>query len=210
MDFKEFEKEIVHSEILKRGKGLWQNEFHKYDVFTHTMVCVHHIKELTSDTNLIAAAYLHDIGKPLVRIPRIRNGQLRWSPKGELYHEFPDHEYIGKNMVYLMDPEIFRRYNLDQEKIAELVGAHYLPLRGIKSMRRTKSFREFIDEYYELANILESIPHTNIQEIMTLFVADTLAKDPGIPDKDELMLLYRIILNSYEEWLPELYEILKK
>ena len=93
-----FEKELIKLPALEKGKDLWQNNFHEFDVYDHTLKFVEFIKKFYReenrqiDPNLIAASYLHDIGKPVVAIEKIKNGVLQEKEPGKPYHEFEDHE----------------------------------------------------------------------------------------------------------------------
>ena len=106
---------------VKAGKGIWQNPFHEFDVYDHSLDFVKHIKDLTDDLNLIVAGYLHDIGKPVCKIPTYKDGVLQEKEPGKPYHRFKNHEHVGANMVREMNSNIFLQYGLDKIKIADLV-----------------------------------------------------------------------------------------
>jgi len=52
-----------------------------------------------TDSNIVAAAYLHDIGKMVVAKEKIKNGVLLEKEPGKPYHEFTTHEIVGAQMV---------------------------------------------------------------------------------------------------------------
>ena len=190
---------------IKAGEGIWQNAFHQYDVYIHSLKCAEHIKEFTSDPDLIAAAYLHDIGKPVVAKPRYKNGVIERHPSGAQYHKYKNHEAVGEQMVKDMDPAFFKELGLNQEKVAYLVGYHYMPMTHIKLMRKMTTYEGFLKHYRQLEQLLDEAPVSK-QDIMTLFLADTLAKGGHIEDKEELLTIRKALLGQ-EQDLRKVYEI---
>jgi len=204
-EFKELEEKLKKLPEVQAGKGLWQNNFHEFDVYDHTLSFVKHIKELTTDPEIIVAGYLHDIGKPVVKKPKIKDGKLQEKEPGKPYHKFTDHEIVGENMVREMDPELFKKYNLDQNRISKLVGAHYLPMKYIKAMRKTENFEDFKKAF---KNLKEALRATNLtkESVMDMFLADQLAKGKGCTDFEELKKIREAVLADLTEG-PELKEI---
>ena len=194
---------------LTCGKGLWQNKFHEFDVYEHTLKYVEFLKEMTSDPTMIVAGYFHDIGKPVVKKLKMSDGVPEEKSPGAPYHEFHDHERVGEEMVRKMDPKIFIDYSLDQERVAKLVGSHFLPLWHIKKMREAKNYNEFIEKYRELGRALDltGLPQ---EDVMTMFLADTLAKGSNCPDIEELKLAREAIINNTPELPRALYSIQAK
>ncbi len=197
------------------GKNLWQNNFHEFDVYGHTVKFVEHMKEILQnegkelDLNLIAAAWLHDIGKPVVAVLKTRDGVQQEREKGKPYHEFTDHEIEGEKMVLAMDPKIFQQLGLNQEKIASLVYCHYLPMKGIKETRKTENWPNFLTRYNDLKKVLndaensaERTPVTK-REVMLMFLADKLSQgDPEkfATDREELFGIRDALLaENYED-----------
>jgi hypothetical protein len=191
------------------GKGVWQNSFHDFDVYDHTLQAVMYIKRLTDDKNLIAAAYLHDIGKPVVAVPQARRGPTAGKKSGKAsglqYNDFPDHEVVGENMVRRMDRSLFLRFGLDKELVASLVGCHYFPMDGIKLMRRADSFKEFMKIYKDLENALSNAT-ASMGQIMILFVADKLAQGKSGTDRDELFMIMELLLKKKKNF-RQVYEL---
>lgn len=182
---KQYEKDIKQMPEIQVMKGIWQNDFHEFDVYNHTMDFVRHIRKMTDDDNIIAAGYLHDIGKPVTAQPKVKNGiWLERSPT-QKYHTFPNHEAVGEDMVRAMSPELFDTYNLNQDRVAKLVGVHYEPMKGIKQMRKATSKTDFIDAFENLEGIIEksNLPK---EEVWMMFLADTLSKGQTCTDQPEL------------------------
>ena len=200
------EKRILDMPEIQAGKDIWQNEFHAYDVYGHTLCYVEYIKRLTSDTDIIVAGYLHDIGKPIVKTPKFIDGVLEERGPGKPYHKFTGHEQAGADMVRQMDPGLFAEYGLDQQRIARLVGAHYLPMRGVKAMRKAPDWDSFESAYRDLEDELDS-SGLEREEVMVMFLADILSKGEMCPDKEELMKLRQVI--GGKEDLEEIYKLQK-
>lgn len=207
MTTKTLEQELMELPEIQAGRGLWQNNFHEFDVYEHTLKFAEYIKQTTQDLDMIAAAYLHDIGKPVAAKPKTKDGVLQEKEQGKPYHEFTDHEKVGEEIVRKMNPEIFSRYGLNQERIAKLVGAHYLPMKGIKAMRKTANYAEFETAYQELIHNLEQ-SNLPVCEVMEMFLADCLAKGKGCTDQPELIAVRDAILGKRN--LIDVYEIQKQ
>jgi len=211
----QFEEEIKNFPELTKGKDLWQNKFHEFDVYEHSLKFVEFIKKFAQqnnkslDPNIVAAAYLHDIGKPVIAKEKIKDGILLEKEPGKPYHEFDDHEILGEQMVRKMPNNFFDSYSLDQEKVAKLVGAHFIPMKSIKQMRKTTNFLDFVSSYHELEKRLDETGLTR-EEVMELFVADSYAKGTGCTDLDELIKTMEAVLSGgQEEKIKELYKIEK-
>jgi putative nucleotidyltransferase with HDIG domain len=183
---------------VQTGRGVWQNDFHQFDVLEHTEDFVRHLRRqnLTDDANVIAAGWLHDIGKPVVAKPKLdkQTGQVMEREPGKPYHKFDDHEHVGAEMVRQMDPRLFQELGLNQKKVAELVGCHYLPMKGIKAMRRADGWQAFLQAFKDLNHTLETAAVTKA-EVLTMFLADMLAKGTGCTDRDELFAIRDALLN---------------
>lgn len=203
------EKRLRELPDVSAGRGIWQNKFHEFDVYDHTMHYVDFLKQMTCDIEMIVAGYLHDIGKPVVKKPKIKDGKLEEKAAGIPYHEFDNHEIVGEEMVRNMPNQLFTTSSLDQARIARLVGAHYLPMEYIKKMRKTASYTEFEQQYKQLEEALDStgLPRANV---MTMFLADCLSKGRGCTDIDELKLARTVIVNNGNpELLKDLYGMQK-
>lgn len=91
--------------------GVTQNRFHKYDVWTHTLVA---LSNLPSDTDLLVrlAVLFHDIGKPRTRSE---------DAQGNVH--FYGHEDIGTEMARTVLTRL--RYSTHEiETVARLVSLH--------------------------------------------------------------------------------------
>jgi putative nucleotidyltransferase with HDIG domain len=197
------ERELKDSPKVTAGKKIWQNKFHEFDIYNHTINCVKHIKKMTSDEDVIVAGYLHDIGKPATKNPKGTNGK----DSKRIYHEFHNHEKVGEKMVCEMSDKLFTKYNLNKEKIARLVGAHYIPMKGIKEMRKAINWNDFCAAHQNLLKTLEETG-LNKDEVMIIFLADCLSKGKCCTDIEELNLIRRAILNN--KGLKKIYNIQKK
>ncbi len=197
---------------LRAGIDVWQNNFHEFDVYTHSENCVKQLSNLTSDKNMLAAAWLHDIGKPVVAAEKTdKVGNPQEKEPGKPYHEFTDHEIVGEEMVRKMNPDIFNSLGLDQEKVAKLVGCHYIPTKGIKKLRTTTNFEQFINSFDDLNNTLSNLEVTK-EEVLTIFLADKLAQGNGCTDQEELFLIRETLLkeNQTNDDLRKIYEMQKQ
>jgi hypothetical protein len=178
---------------IEAEKDVWQNKFHEFDVYDHTMSYVNYLKEMTSDFEMIVAGYLHDIGKPVVKKPRAKGGTAEEKEPGKPYHKFDDHENVGERMVRDMGPQLFNQYGLNQNRIAKLVGAHFVPMKGIKEMRKTSNYEDFVSAYHKLEETLDKTDLPR-EDVMTMFLADCLSKGKGCTDIEELKLVREVIL----------------
>ena len=192
---------------VQAGRGVIQNEFHEFDVYNHTIKVVEALREMTQNTETIIAAYLHDIGKPVVAEPRLYDGVPQYDEQGRARHTFPNHEYIGAQMVREMNSEIFTSLELNQDNIAKLVEHHFTPMKGIKQMRKATTYQEFLTAYETMKNTLEE-SGTNLTEIMSLFTADVIGKGSGAEDAEELISIRNAILG--QNTLPEVYQSQKQ
>jgi len=208
MRMKKMEKIILQMPEIRKGKGIWQNTFHEFDVYNHTIKCVKYLKTLTSDPEMIVAGYFHDIAKPVNTKPLYLNGKLQKKKDGKNYHEFEGHEMVGEKIVNKMNPAFFVSNDLNQKRIAKLVGAHYLPMRGIKSMRKAKNIQEFKKRYLKMIKTLKNT-RLPIQDIILMFLADNLAKGKFCKDKKELLAIRSSILTDKPS-LEELYNLQKR
>lgn len=106
------------------------------DVLTHTRLVVQNLPVDTSE-ELIWAAILHDVAKPLTKIEKERNG--------ETITQFIGHEKIGADLAY----EITGRLGLNEtarEKIRWLIKNH-MRIFTLPQMREFKA-KEFVNHEY--------------------------------------------------------------
>ncbi len=179
---------------VQAGINIWQNKFHEFDVFTHTKEYVRHLTTMTSDREIIVAGWLHDIGKPVTAtIKKDDLGNIMEIEPGKICHEFENHELIGKEMVEKMDKDLFTNFN--QERIAKLIECHYIPMKGIKELRKTKNFVDFVISFNKLDNQLSNLTVTK-EEVLMMFIADKLAQGKSCSDQKELFLIKDMLLNK--------------
>lgn len=196
---------------VQAGRDLWQNDFHEFDVLGHTKEFVEQIARLSGDRNIRVAGWLHDVGKPIVAVPKLdQQGKATEREPGKPYHEFTNHEIVGEEMVKKMPPELFADLDLDQKKVASLVGCHYLPMKGIKAMRQTANFADFQAAFDQLDHTL-SEASVSKEEILDMFVADKLAQGKFCTDREELFAIREVLLDPEikEADLLRLYDLQK-
>ncbi len=210
---KQYEKEIRQLPQIQVMKGVWQNDFHEFDVYNHTLDFVRHIKTMTTDDDIIVAGYLHDIGKPVTAKPKIKNGVWLERSPTQKYHTFENHEAIGEEMVLEMNPELFGKYNLNQTRTARLVGVHYEPMKGIKQMRKATNFEAYKEAF---ANLEQIIDESNLpkEEVWMMFLADSLSKGKTCTDQPELETVRDIALKGIDyapkKEVEHLYQLIQK
>ncbi len=208
----QLEHELIALPEIQIGKDMWQNTLHEYDVYEHTIQYVHEMRKIDDRPMMIAAGYLHDIGKPVTAKLKYKDGKLQEKSPGKPYHTFDEHERIGEEMVLAMTPDLFERYHLDQTKIAALVGYHYTPLKGIKRMREQKTvdaFRTAFDQLdYQLQHLKETVTK---KECLDMFLADKLGQGKNVSDIKELILVREALIDEPHRatLLEEVYELQK-
>jgi poly(A) polymerase len=91
--------------------GVTQNRFHKYDVWTHTLVALDNLPR-DADLGLRLAVLLHDSGKPITRTEEL---------SGEVH--FYGHEDVGAGIAKNLLTRL--RYSTDEiERVTRLVALH--------------------------------------------------------------------------------------
>ena len=201
-------KRLTELGVVRAGIGLYQNEFHKFDVYQHTMVCVENLIKLKAHDNLIAAGYLHDIGKPRLAFPLTRNGQIVTDAEGHPLNDFKSgHEELGREMVSLLPEEIFEALGLDQTVIAEIVGCHYLPMTQFKKLKYITSKEDLRNFYRTFEKILNQAPASR-EDIMDICVADAMAKGTSDNHLPVMKVLYDFLRNRKDRF-EELYQFWK-
>src|SRR3989338_4991787 len=214
---------------IQAGKDLWQNNFHEFDVYGHTMEVVKQLKEILKnetgviDLNLLAAGWLHDIGKPAVASPKLENGVPQQREPGKAYHKLDNHEVEGEKIVLGMDPKMFSALGLDQKKVAALVFCQFIPLKGIRETRKTGNWPDFLSSYNGLKDTLDRMekstdrPPISKKEIRLMFLADKLGEGDSekyVTDRGELLAVRDAVLaeNPAEEEriLKEVYDQQKR
>jgi putative nucleotidyltransferase with HDIG domain len=189
------ERELLQLPEILAGRNLIQNEYHQFDVYDHTIAVIESLKEFKPNEDLIAAACLHDIGKPIVAKPRIYKGIPQLDAEGRQRHTFPDHEIVGAKIVRNLDNRLFNNLGLNQENIARLVEAHYLPMTEIGLMRATENPIDFERNFQRLKNSLSNRGF-NLSDLMDLFAADSLGKGDIWGDLSELLEVRGAVLGK--------------
>lgn len=200
-----FESEFEELPAIMACKGLWQNQHHAFTVYDHTLNVVRLLKLHSDDSNIIAAGYLHDIGKPVTAKPIAtpKDEEL----KGKKYHRFSRHAEKSAELLREMTDEIFIKYGLDKQYITGLVEIHDMPLQKIRNLRKAKDLDEFVDQFYELKDRVYQAT-VSPEDIIMFLRADTLGKGPG---KDHMEILF--ICNALaggKQNLRDIYEMQRK
>jgi hypothetical protein len=208
------EKVLMALPEVQAGRGIWQNKHHQYTVYGHECAVVIAINyllreetDLRRKNRLIAAACLHDIGKPVTAKEELRDDQpIRYDTDHpeRTVHRFLRHEKVGEEMVRDMGPEIFFGLGVDQYEIADLVGAHYDPMTGIRVMRLEPNPQEFVKTYLGLRQALED-HNAATRDILDLFYADRLGQGEACKDQIELLSVRDILQGNDNVRLSSIY-----
>ena len=198
-------KQLVELGVVRAGIGLYQNEFHKFDVYQHSLLCVENLINLEAHDDLIAAGYLHDIGKPRLALPLSKNGQIVTDEEGHPLHEFkPGHEELGREIVLLLPEELFEGLGLNQSVVAEIVGCHYIPMNQFKQLRYVASKEELRAFYSTFYEVLDQAP-AGRKDIMDICLADVIAKGTSKPHLMSMKTVYEFLRNGKDKF-EELYQ----
>lgn len=197
-------KKLADLGVVRAGIGFYQNEFHKFDVYQHTLQCVANLIDMGAHADLIAAGYLHDIGKPRLAIPITKNGQVVTDAEGHPLHDFkPGHEELGQEMVLLLPEEIFEELGLNQKVVAEIVGCHYLPMVQFKKLKYISNKEELRCFYQDFHQILDQAPARR-EDIVDICVADALAKGTSDPHRPVMKAIHDFLRHKKDNF-EELY-----
>ena len=210
----EIEEVLMSLPEIQAAQGIWQNRHHQYTVYGHicaVVISMHYLLRqelnIARKNRLIASACLHDIGKPKTSVEEKRERQpIRYDSKHpeRTVHRFLSHEKVGEEMVRKMDPTIFFNLNLDQGEIADLVGAHYDPMTGIRIMRMETDPQSFVNAYLGLRkSLVDHRAHTN--DILDLFYADRLGQGEACKDQVELLSVRDFLLGESSLRLSSIY-----
>ncbi len=132
-----------------------QNKWHKHGVFVHTLKVVYYtIKSKRYD--MIVAAILHDIGKPIVAY---KDDEDQFT--GEL--SFTNHEEISYQLI--------KNIPIISQYTKNLVRYHYL-IRGIKNAKKKKQ----INKYRRLQRIYNKLDSKFISDLKLFLTFDDLGK----------------------------------
>ncbi len=175
MSFK-WEEDLMRLPSVLAGRGVYQNKFHEFDVYDHTIEVVNHARSIDKNPNLIASAWLHDIGKPAVATPMPPSDPPVCDTKGHPYFLFRGHDVVGASIIRQMEPSFFKQKELSQDLIALIVGNHTQPVKTLKSLR------EYLNNWnsYErnCSNYMKSLNQSGEIGKMTryLFLSDILGQ----------------------------------
>lgn len=189
-------------------KGQMQNEWHEFDVYRHTQEVYTTLNERGAQDYLLAAAVLHDIGKvPTARIDRDKAGNIEYV-NGHISYSFTGHEKKGKEMVNKMPESLFSRIGLDKDKIADIVGNHYIIMPGCKKIKRAKTLDKLRNYIEEVKSELDSLSHIK-EDLIELFYADLMGKGfYNKPRREVEFAVYETLANKIN--LDSLYSEVKK
>lgn len=154
--------------------GCEQNQYHLYDVWTHTLKAINALPP-SADWRLRLAALLHDVGKPETRSV---------DERGNVH--FYEHQYVGERMT----KEWMRKMTFSNEQIAwvsRLVRMHMRP--GEYSKRwKDSTIRRLIRDAGEL-----------LEPLLQLCAADAQARRPDMSPPDLQGLRARIAVIEQTE-----------
>lgn len=159
---------------LAQMHGVTQNEYHRYDVWEHTLVALSHLPE---DASLVLrlATLLHDVGKPVTRTV---------NEQGRVH--FYGHQNVGAQMA----GDILRRLRYSSEiveRVVKLVRLHLRPGEYNYSWSDS-AVRRLIRGAGDL-----------LQELLALVRADISASNLAFPKADIDALEQRIALLTARE-----------
>jgi len=171
-----WEKDLtnLNESFLKANKGetakildkllttFWkQNKWHKHGLFLHTInVVFSAIKN--KDYKMIPAAFLHDIGKPIVATSDNSN---------ELSYSFKCHEEASYDII--------KSWNFISKYTKELVRYHYLirgKLKSLEKYNKTKD-EEYLKEYQRQQKIWDSLDEEMKKDLEQFLKHDDNGKD---------------------------------
>jgi hypothetical protein len=179
MNYDVMKKQFESLPFMEAAKMIRSSRIHQHDLRRHMCETARQLMSIESSLDLVAAGYLHDVGKVVVATPKADG----------IYSIGQNHASVGRTIVGNMRKEFFVSLGLDQEKIAHVVGEHEFILDRIIGLRDPQidvavyTMRLF-EVYTELKENCVS------EDIIELFWADAVAKG-GCSDIDELELYYK-------------------
>ena len=132
-----------------------QNKWHRYGVFRHTMMVVYHALK-AKQYKMIAAGFLHDIGKPLVAYQDEEDIEV-----GE--YSFTNHEEVSY--------QIIKNWFFISSYTKNLVRYHYL-VRGMANAKRKEQF----GKYNRMKRSYDNLDVEFIKDLEFFLIFDDLAK----------------------------------
>ncbi len=160
---------------LAACEGIKQNQFHRYDLFTHIMKVVDAVPQRKTDVRF--AALLHDIGKPATRFWKI-------SRKDYVFYE---HEKLSAEMA----ENLLRRIGISRERRKKIITLIRNHMFSYHTRWSDKAVRKFISR----------VGKENIDDLFILRKADRIGTGKK-KSMDDLKELYMRIKREIESGTP--------
>lgn len=187
-------KKLLHCGILKkimpvvhRMVGCTQGQSHYGDVFEHTLDV---IDKTSSDFITRWAAFLHDIGKPMVK--QVINGRPT----------FTNHDVAGSAFVY----PYLESIGMDEQSaqhISKIIGEHMrFKKNGLKAKPSNKSIKKFVASFGDTC--VNGI--ANMTRALEIMHADNLSHAEGARREDLIPYVAEKIIEFKEEEKKELVD----
>lgn len=132
-----------------------QNKWHRYSVLVHTLAVVYHVVK-HKHYGMISAAFLHDIGKPIIAFQDDKDKLT-----GE--YSFTNHEEVSYHLI--------KKAPFISEYTKRLVRYHYL-IRGMYVAKKKGKLKK----YYRMKRIYEGLDSNFIEELKMFIIFDDLGK----------------------------------
>lgn len=163
IEYREIDRILGSLPEVLMGKGIIQNNEHEFDVYHHTIAVVNVLKEMEASKELVAAGYLHDIGKSVIKKSAKKNNSL--------VTIFQSHEIIGSEIIKKMNSKIFQKLQINQNEIALIVKFHYYIMKNILNMKNCLNKNDFYNTLNNLNYKLDCLPIKR-KDLLDFFYAD--------------------------------------
>lgn len=132
-----------------------QNKWHQHGVLVHTLRVVYHVVK-RGHYKFLAAAFLHDIGKPFTAFVK--------DEEDKEFHEysFTDHEERSY--------QIIKNWPFISEHTKNMVRYHYL----IRDMEKSK--KEDLKRYAEKVSVWDTLDDETKEDLAEFLICDDLGK----------------------------------
>lgn len=141
-----------------------QNKWHKYGVLLHTFAVTFHILK-AKEYKMLAAAFLHDIGKPYVAYQ---------NEKDKITKEFSFHNH--EEISY----HIIKKWKVS-EYTKKLVRYHYI----IRGMQKAKE-RNLLGVYKRMKRSFDKLDDNFIEDLKLFMKFDDMGKISFLKTKDNI------------------------
>lgn len=141
-----------------------QNKWHRYGVLLHTFAVAFHILK-AKEYKMLAAAFLHDIGKPYIAFQ---------DEKDKLTKEYSFHNH--EEMSY----HIIKNWKVS-EYTKKLVRYHYL-IRGMQKAQE----KNHIQRYNRMKRAFDKLDENFIEELKLFMKFDDMGKISFFKTKDNI------------------------